>query len=295
MTTKTETVAVAALLEMVSAGYDSENFVCTDVDGVQHDLRPPYYVESKREGRLYRVFAGYPPDELAELGLEGVRAVRQQLGVLVFDPVLFLVTEAEHARMLRDGVIDAVDGQNVIKALCDRVLALHDGQRDCWHDNRRRHAAHRKEKKMTIAQPLYVGDVNGCRLRFFKPPDGRPDFPWAALEDLHECVGVPHPVRQQLLRIAQNTELPVSIASNECPIVVVPHYLAQGLIDVMIKMKRCSAEVKIAYQMAGGEALTKQMLSLGMTFPSDQWFAWVKAALNRHEGDNDADDGEEDA
>jgi hypothetical protein len=106
---------------------DSGSFVCTDIDGAQHDLSPPgscYYITSKPEGPLHRIHAGYWPDELAEGGIEGCRQSRG------YNPIDFLVDDREHARMLRDGVLDVVGGQNVLEALCDRVDALSRGQRE---------------------------------------------------------------------------------------------------------------------------------------------------------------------
>ena len=49
---------------------------------------------------------------------------------LGYDPIDFLVDDIEHARMLRDGVLDAVEGQNVLGALCERADALSRGQRE---------------------------------------------------------------------------------------------------------------------------------------------------------------------
>jgi hypothetical protein len=113
--------------KMLVADNDSGNFVCTDTDGTHHDLSPPgscYYITSKPEGSLHRIIAGYWPDEIAEQGIEGCRQSRG------YDPIDFLVDDIEHARMLRDGVLDAVDGKNVLEALCERAEALLRGQRE---------------------------------------------------------------------------------------------------------------------------------------------------------------------
>jgi hypothetical protein len=116
--------AVTALRHQLGADQD-ENFVCTDIDGVKRDLSEGcYYITSKPQGPHHRIDAGYWPDELAE---EGFEACRERRG---YDPIEFLVTEAEHARMLRDGVLDDVDGQNVVKALAARVEALTQGRGD---------------------------------------------------------------------------------------------------------------------------------------------------------------------
>lgn len=115
------------VLKMVVADNAPGNFVCTDVAGVQHDLGAPgtcYYIASKPEGPLHRIHAGYWPDELAEDGVEGCRRRRG------YAPIEFLVTDEEYARMLGDGVLDAVDEQNVLEALCDRLNAVENGQRE---------------------------------------------------------------------------------------------------------------------------------------------------------------------
>jgi hypothetical protein len=104
-----------------------ENFVCIDIDGALHDLRPSgYYITSKPEGRLHRIHANYPPDEIAEIGFDEVHRFRRLNPI----PIEFLVTETEHTRMLRDGVLDVVDGQNILEALCHRSDSLLRGRRE---------------------------------------------------------------------------------------------------------------------------------------------------------------------
>ena len=108
-------------------GANDENFLCTDIDGVKHDLRPAgYYITSEPEGLLHRIHANYPPDEIAEIGFDAVHRFRG----LDLIPIEFLVDEAEHARMARDGVLDDVEGQNVVEALAARVGALAQGRDD---------------------------------------------------------------------------------------------------------------------------------------------------------------------
>jgi hypothetical protein len=115
--------AVTALRRHLGA--DDENFVCTDIDGAKHDLSPSgYYITSKPEGQHHRIDAGYWPDELAE---EGFEACRERRG---YDPIEFRVDEVEHARMVRDGVLDDVGGQSIVEALAERVEALAQGRDD---------------------------------------------------------------------------------------------------------------------------------------------------------------------
>jgi hypothetical protein len=112
-------VAEAQLLTWIAVG-DSA-LVVTDVDGGQHNFGEPgtcYYITSRREDALWRVCAGYWPDELAD------GSWRQR----AYDPVEFLVTPAEHDRMLRDGVLDEVDGVKVGEAFASRVEELLSGR-----------------------------------------------------------------------------------------------------------------------------------------------------------------------
>ena len=64
--------AVTALRHQLGADDENyENFVCTDIDGVKHDLSPSgYYITSGSEGLLHRIHANYPPDEIAEIGFD---------------------------------------------------------------------------------------------------------------------------------------------------------------------------------------------------------------------------------
>ena len=91
------------------------------MDGVKHDLSPSgYYITSESEGLLHRIHANYPPDEIAEIGFDEVHRVRGADPI----PIEFLVDEAEHARMARDGVLDEVEGQNVLAGIHDMALDL---------------------------------------------------------------------------------------------------------------------------------------------------------------------------
>ena len=64
-----------------------EHFVCIDIDGALHDPRRSpsgYYITSEPEGRLHRIHANYPPDEIAEIGFDEVHRLRR-----LYDPSNF--------------------------------------------------------------------------------------------------------------------------------------------------------------------------------------------------------------
>lgn len=100
---------------------EHRDFVCTDIDGVRHNLRPPegdYYVASKPEGLFHRINADYWPNEIIREGIEGCR---RRLG---YDPIDFLVDDVEHNRMLREEAIHVVEGRDELQALWDGEGAL---------------------------------------------------------------------------------------------------------------------------------------------------------------------------
>jgi len=87
------------------------DFVAVDINGAQHSLSyRGVYVTSRRETEaegLWRISAGYDPKD-------GDPAETTE----------FLVTDAEHHRALNAGVIDEVDGQDLSRALVERVQEI---------------------------------------------------------------------------------------------------------------------------------------------------------------------------
>lgn len=135
---------------------------------------------------------------------------------------------------------------------------------------------------MSITEPLHIAQVGGRRFRFFRTPlnDGKPDMPWYAIEDLHQCLRLNRDQRRVLLRRFR-ARFVQAVATAEGIVNIAPHLMAQGTIDAMIEMGLAPASVRADYDLAGSEALQK--LCAHLEFPSDAWMAWMKAAMNRHE------------
>jgi len=57
--------------------------------------------------------------------------------------------------------------------------------------------------------------------------------------------------------------------------------VAQGTIGAMVDMGLASPKARIDYDLAGTEALKK--LTAHLTFASEAWFGFMKAAMNRRE------------
>jgi hypothetical protein len=109
---------------------------------------------------------------------------------------------------------------------------------------------------MTI-EPLHIATVGGLPLRFFKTPlnDGRPDLAWHAVDDLHRCLGLNREGRKIFLR---------KLRSKVWGAIVRSITTADGVITA-----------------ASSEALKK--INIPFAFPSDAFFDWMKAAMNRWE------------
>jgi hypothetical protein len=136
-----------------------------------------------------------------------------------------------------------------------------------------------------MVTPLHIATVGGHPLRFFKTPleDGRPDLPWHCVDDLHRCLGLNRDARRVFLRKLQSAEWGKdvrTVATADGLITVAPHYMAQGWIDAMVEDEMTPASVRRDYDHAGAEA-TKKMPK--PPFPSDEFFDWMKAAMNRWE------------
>src|SRR5262249_11098709 len=137
--------------------------------------------------------------------------------------------------------------------------------------------------------PLHVATVGKMQLRFFRTPndDGRPDFPWHAVDDLQQCLGLDGKasLRKAYWESAEFRTAYRTIATEGQLISVAPHDVAQGLIDAMIQLGLAPSTARTEYENAGVAALAK--LTLHLPFPSEAFFAWMKAAIERHENAED--------
>ena len=139
-----------------------------------------------------------------------------------------------------------------------------------------------------ITKPLHVATVGKKQLRFFQTPnDGRPDFPWHAVDDLQPCLGLDGRSNESLRKAywegAEFRTAYRTIATEGELIRVAPHHVAQGLIDAMIQLGLAPSTARTEYENAGVAALAK--LTLHLPFQSEAYFAWMKAAIERHENE----------
>ena len=116
-----------------------------------------------------------------------------------------------------------------------------------------------------LTSPLHVGIINARDVRFFKGPSNGPEMPWHAVEDLYQALGLPRSLRRELLRKTQahwGMELR-SVATADGPVVVAPHYVAQGLIGAAVEAMGAPPHVEKDYARAGVGALNALTGDLG--------------------------------
>jgi hypothetical protein len=141
-------------------------------------------------------------------------------------------------------------------------------------------------RRNEVIEPLHEAIVRGNRLRFFKSPlnDGKPDFPWHSIDDLANCMGLSSVQREFILRSMRNKPNvgdPLrTVSTSNGPVVIAPHYVAQGMIGALRQMKKVSKSAADAYARAGADACTK--LIGGMSF-TDGLMEWMGAAMRRWE------------
>jgi hypothetical protein len=133
---------------------------------------------------------------------------------------------------------------------------------------------------LMMIEPLHIATVGGHPLRFFRTPlnDGRPDFPWLAIDDLYRCLGFNRPQRkrlQQKARIGARR----TIATAKGSVSIAPHAIARAAVEARVEMGRAPASVRDDYVHASAEALMKLA---PQPFPSAEALtAWVNEAANR--------------
>lgn len=125
-----------------------------------------------------------------------------------------------------------------------------------------------------LVSPIYTGMLNGKSLRFFKAPFLEPHLPWHAPADLHLCLGMEQNLRshfQQMLKTSEWAADVRTVATCDGIVTIAPHWMAQGLISLVIQFGRADTSAEWAFENASGEALT----ALGRNLPPEAflWFA----------------------
>ena len=101
--------------------------------------------------------------------------------------------------------------------------------------------------------------IEPIQLRFFRTPntDGRPDFPWHAVDDLYFCLGLNRDLRRLFLRTMKGHDRSQTIATADGVVTIAPHHVAQGCINAMIEKRVAPSAINTAYLIASTDAMNK--------------------------------------
>jgi len=137
------------------------------------------------------------------------------------------------------------------------------------------------------AAPIHTAAVNGVAVRFFRGPTDRPDMPWHAHEELLAALALPRDLRRALRAALLRTwsEACHTVEADGEPVLIAPHFVAQGLIDMAKEAGRgittTPEVVDREYARAGVTALNA--LTSHMPAAEDR-IDWVMQAFRSHGG-----------
>ena len=112
---------------------------------------------------------------------------------------------------------------------------------------------------MTLISPIHTATINGHPLRFFKGPAAGPDLPWHAMDDLYRAMALSLALRRHMLQMTQRRwggDLR-TVATADGPVVIAPHFVAQGMIGAAVETMGVPASFEGEYTRAGVEAMKK--------------------------------------
>jgi hypothetical protein len=142
-----------------------------------------------------------------------------------------------------------------------------------------------------VIEPLHVAKVGPHSLRLFRTPlnDGKPDMPWHAVDDLHQCLGLNREARRFFLHKLQTgpwSKYVRTVATADGLVTVAPHFIAQGTIDALTGLGMSAATVDALYfdyARAGTKAMRKlRPAHLEDDDPEgDAFLTWLGAAFHR--------------
>lgn len=126
--------------------------------------------------------------------------------------------------------------------------------------------------------PIHTGIIAGKPVRFFRTPlnDGRPDFPWHAVDDLMAACNLDRQRRRHFLRMMQKDHPGTmrTIATPNGIVTVAPHFQAQGLVDAMIHVGCASSTARRDYDTAIFEAGEKDQPEASFEYTIAAFHRW---------------------
>ena len=112
---------------------------------------------------------------------------------------------------------------------------------------------------MSVVSPIHTEAVGLGNIRFFAPPSGQREFPWIALDDAMHAFSVPIGMRRQATQDLQRDWKgeAVRVATEDGILLLIPHYMAQGMAQAMSDCGRAPEDLYWKYAVGGARALTK--------------------------------------
>lgn len=115
-------------------------------------------------------------------------------------------------------------------------------------------------------QPLYIGQVNGRPVRFYRAPNGVIALPWHSMTDLVSATGMPSEAQIVFLDMTSTGQWQDDVRTVQTdtgPLLIAPHWMAQGAIGAFEQNGMAPAGFDEAYSLALTEACC--VLQDGMT------------------------------
>ncbi len=103
---------------------------------------------------------------------------------------------------------------------------------------------------MSKLAPLWTAAVNGRSVRYFRSPLTGPDFPWHAFLDLIAAMGQSDDLQEHFLRMVRNGPFRQDtrvVGTTDGPVIIGPHYMAQGLIGALDELGKAPSDFERAY------------------------------------------------
>lgn len=107
-----------------------------------------------------------------------------------------------------------------------------------------------------LVKPVFTGNLNGHRLRFFKAPTDQPQLMWHSWDDLVASASLPRSMRREFKRKLQDdygAEVR-TVATAEGITTIAPHYMAQGFIGSMMELGFAPPSTDMSYTLQSVEA-----------------------------------------
>lgn len=139
--------------------------------------------------------------------------------------------------------------------------------------------------------PAHTHQVCGKAIRFFSPPNGSMDFPWASLDDLIGAMPFSREQRRTILQKTKHGEYSDAIRTVLVPggeTTIAPHYICDGLVHVLSRSGNLPES--FSAQMHIGSSLAFESINSDMS--PEQRVALLFSIVKQHREDDVSSEGD---